>query len=249
MINNIQHPRRPVTKHAIPGVTLTPRNGYYQVRKINLTAERIKKDPAFRRTRQRAKEFGAVATLTKNIGEAVASATGIKIAARKLNSALARAVQADKVNVPGFRTVLEGQWQSLQGFDLNKQAPLNEAVKAACYCRFKEATQEISIQVPAIIPAIHMFPPPGSTHGRLKFTVISLDAAYIVHISPWQQSGLMPIKPVAMPEIKKTFTVAAATPGLHWVILFIQWYRPAEGNNTQLVKTPGPLNIVQVYKT
>src|SRR5687767_1020391 len=90
-----------ISKHAIPGVTLTPRDGYYQIRKINLTAERVKEDPAFRRTRLHAKQFGSVVTLIKNIGQALRPGTGVKIAARKLNSVLARAVQADSANIPG----------------------------------------------------------------------------------------------------------------------------------------------------
>lgn len=249
MTNNNHHTRFPVTKHAIRGVTLTPRDGYYQIRKINLTADRVKKDPAFRRTRMQAKQFGSVVTLTKRLGEALLPATGVKIAARKLTSVLARAIQSDTVNVPGFRTVLEGQWQYLQGFDLNAKAPLNEVMNAVCACRYNETTQEINVQVPVLIPAINLAPPPGSTHYRVKCTVISVDETHAMEQSPWQQSTLIPIKQVTMPATNKTFKIATGKPRLHLVVLFIQWYGPAAGKDKQLHTTPGSLNIVAAYKT
>ncbi|WP_315818211.1 hypothetical protein [Paraflavitalea speifideaquila] len=46
-----------ISRAAIPGYSLIPQGDHHQVRMITLTADRVKKDPAFHRTRICAGDF------------------------------------------------------------------------------------------------------------------------------------------------------------------------------------------------
>lgn len=243
-------PQQTISKHAIPGFTLLPRDGYYQVRKIGLTAERVKKDPAFKNTRRLAREFATVVKLSKSIAEALLPRTGVKKMAPRLNSALMKAVQADTVHLPGSRNLLYGDWQALQELDLNHQSAFKNACQVQVACHYNPQTWEIKVQLPAMIPAIQMDPPPGFTHYRILSTIINIDAQYIVAQAPWQQSTLFPVKAIKLPPVQKIFKINNENQWLNLVVLFIEWYRQSAAEDKPgWTKMPGPLHIAELYKT
>lgn len=239
-----------LSKRAIPGFSLLPRDGYYQVRKIGLTAERVKKDPAFKKTRRLAQEFATVIKLSKSIGEALLSRTGVKKMAPTLTSAIMKAVQIDSTNLPGYRRLHNGQWQALEGLDLNQQALLNDICRVRVACQYNRQAREIKLQVPPMIPAIQMDRPPTATHYRIMTTIINIDARYKVTSNAWQQSTLIPVKHITVPPVYKIVKINSEEEGLHLVLLFIQWYgRLPKEDKLGWNRIPGPLKIVQVYNT
>lgn len=239
-----------ITKRFIPGCTLTPRDGYYQIRKIGLTAARVKKDPAFGRTRQHAKEFGAMVKIAQSIVAGLLPHTGIKVGVRRLSGLLFRATQADATNPPGSRSLLQGNWQALEGFDLNARVSLKDTIHKECSCKYHGDRAAISLYLPSIIPAVHTVPPEGATHFRIKAVVITVKGEQEVEAGAWRQSTLLPVKNVTVPPVCLSFNVDAQPSALQLVILYLQWYLPGKDNaSLSKSKTPGALNIVKVLKT
>jgi hypothetical protein len=205
-----------ITKRAIPGYTCTPCDGYYKLRKIGLTAGRVKKDPAFSRTRQQAREFGALVKLAKDIYAAIAAQTGIKKGVRRLISWLAKATKPGNGN------------QDIN-FQFNQQLSLAGTLHAEVACTYSKAGQMVSVTVPALVPAAQVVLPGGATRYRLQCTLLLVDDNRQVTVAGWQRSTLIPLKQIWVPAFNAGFSVSGVGAQLCCVVLAVQGYRAEEG--------------------
>jgi hypothetical protein len=228
-----------ITKHAIPGVTVTPRDGYYKVRKIGLSARRVKTDPAFAATRKQAKEFGAIVKLTQRWSDIVEQATGSKIARRKLSSTLAKIVLQDKVNLPGMRSLLQGNVEKLKGLDLNPAATWKEAIGITVETEYNPTAKQLTLRLPAHNPVATISPPPQVTHYRVKALLLSIDAQYNIEAGAPLQTTLIPVRNINIPAWYKEKSDVFQNERIYIVVGWIQWSGPAA--------IPGPVTIMDCY--
>ncbi|PZR13811.1 MAG: hypothetical protein DI539_19190 [Flavobacterium psychrophilum] len=233
--NNETH----ITKRAIPGVTITLRDGYYKVRKIGLSARRVKTDPAFAATRKQAKEFGAIVKLTQRWSEMVEQATGSKIARRKLSSTLAKIVLQDKVNLPGMRNLLQGNGDTLKGLDLNPTTSWKEMIGITIESEYNPATQQIRIRLPAHNPVATVSPPPQVTHYRVKVLLLAIDAQYNIEATAPLQTTLIPVRNITIPAWYRQKSDVFQNDRIYIVVGWVKWYGPGA--------TPGPVTIMDSY--
>ncbi|MCF8239571.1 MAG: hypothetical protein K9I85_15520 [Saprospiraceae bacterium] len=144
------------------------RNGHQARLKGGVESDRIATDPAFKRTRENAAEFAAVAASKKLLRLALRSVIkGIRDGGmnNRLSRVLHQVKRLDLTSDRGQRTVAiglesEDGREALSGFSFNDQAPLD--VVLAVVPVVDLATGVVTL--PKLNPAEDLFIPAGATH-------------------------------------------------------------------------------------
>ncbi len=140
--------------------------------KGSLDAARIKKDPAFIRTRENMAEFSSFTKSGKLLREAIRplllSASDNRVISR-LNSVLTAIKNQDSISARGLRNVGVGitvpsAKALLKGFNFNKRSLLESIV----YQPYIVNTLTGVITINGIQPINNIIAPPGATHFTLK---------------------------------------------------------------------------------
>lgn len=86
---------------------------------------------------------------------------------------LLRAMQKSDTGRPfGARAVLFSRFpQLLEGFSLTKATPFDAVVRGEVYTKLERSTLSASVELPALLPRLTFFAPPGYTYGRLVATL------------------------------------------------------------------------------
>lgn len=237
-----------VTKYCIPGVTLTPRGDHWQIRKIGLTAERVKEDPAFAKTRKKAKEFGRAIQFAQKLGGILTQATGIRKIMPRLTGRIVKVMQGNTTGMQEGETLVEGDWQMLEGFEGNPQQPWKEVISYPYQCRYNREQQEITVHFPAHKPAACMQNNGETTHYRIRLIVIKVDEAGQVSLVARVQSTLLPYKPITIPQLNLTASLIGTGRRLYIAVLHLQWYKPGKNGCLVADKKLGALTIIGTYK-
>jgi hypothetical protein len=155
------------------------RNGYLIKTKGGVSANRIKNDPSFARTRENGTEFGHAATSGKQLRRAILDLiTDAKddLVTPRLTRTMSRVQKADTTSARGQRTVAiglttqEGRTE-LSNFNFNQNAILS-SVLLSDYT-LNTATGEIEIA--DFVPAQDVNSPEGATHVSLEAGYLNLD--------------------------------------------------------------------------
>src|SRR5688572_29378954 len=107
------------------------------------SANRIKNDPNFERTRENMAEFsrsGKAAKLLRTIFREVTINAKDKITQARLVKVCSRIITTDSVNERGARTVNNGDLQQLQGFNFNVRAGISDSLFVRCPVNFNRAS-------------------------------------------------------------------------------------------------------------
>lgn len=143
----------------------------YQVRtKGGVSADRIKNDPGFQRTRENNAEFTEVSIASKRIRDVLRSMILLTHDAKmstRLTSRVFKMVKADTVSVRGQRKVKPASFSILQDFNFNEAAPMNNTLFVTAVSTINRVTGLVDLNIPAITPGIHLAKPQGATHFRL----------------------------------------------------------------------------------
>lgn len=135
-----------------------------------LTADRIKNDPLFERTRENMAEFsraGKAAKLMRSIFRDVTINAKDKITQARLLKVMSRTITTDPVNERGARTVNNGDPLQLQGFNFNVRAGISDSLFVRCPVSFNRASGEVTVNIPAFIPRNMVQQARGTTHFRI----------------------------------------------------------------------------------
>jgi len=156
------------------------KSGYQARVKGGVSADRIKKDPAYQRTRENNAEFAAVSSTGKNIRDVLRSMilqTSDPKMYTRLNSRLFRMIKADTESLRGDRRVTVGSFGLLKDFNFNESAPLNNTLFINVVAEIDRATGTVVLNVPEIIPDVHLGKPKAATHFRFTSgaALVSLD--------------------------------------------------------------------------
>ena len=134
------------------------------------SADRIKTDPAFERTRENMEEFaraGKAAKLLRTIFRDVTINAKDKITHARLLKVTSRILNADTLNERGARTVNKGDLQQLQNFHFNVRAGISDSLFVRCPVNFNRASGEVTVNIPAFIPRNMVQQARGTTHFRI----------------------------------------------------------------------------------
>lgn len=152
------------------------RNGYLARKKSSLNKDRVLSDPAFRKTRENASDFG---TASRASG-LFRNAFGVllrKMPGRLLHSVLIRefmkVIKSDREHPRGSRKITDGDLRVLLQFELNKHAEAKVYVPYTIHISREKGEAEIVFA--DFIPQNHIRSVPGSTHFRFISAAAEID--------------------------------------------------------------------------
>jgi hypothetical protein len=134
------------------------------------SADRIKTDPAFERTRENMAEFGRAgkaAKLMRTIFRDVTINAKDIITQARLVKVTSRILMADPVNERGARTVNNGDLQQLQNFRFNERAGITDVFFVRCPVSFNRVSGEVTVNIPSFVPRNSVEQIKGTTHFRI----------------------------------------------------------------------------------
>jgi hypothetical protein len=180
------------------------KNGYQARVKGGVSADRIKSDPAYQRTRENNAEFATVSSASKNIRDLlrpmILSTSDPKMATR-LSSRLFRMLKADTESVRGQRRVNASSFALLRDFNFNELAPLSNTLFINTLASIDRATGAVALSVPEITPEVHLGKPKAATHFRFTAgaALVSLDQEMESSSLQLDQSGYEPVTAALAP--------------------------------------------------
>lgn len=238
-----------VSKHCIPGVTIHPRDGYYQVRQIGLTKQRVRSDPAFHGTRLHAKQLAQTAKAAKLITDALLPYTGTKHLFPRLMPLIHKALAADTEATVGYRHWSKADWSVLQGFEANKECPFRQAIKILTPVQFSRHRQQAILHLPAFMPAVIMLPPPAVTHARIFTLYACIDPVLNTSETVKHRTTLIPCKPITIQPKPLITPLNNDANKLHIIAIGVEWY--TKNNTGQFIPAhiPGCLTIANAWIT
>ncbi|MBI9063506.1 MAG: hypothetical protein JEZ14_16105 [Marinilabiliaceae bacterium] len=153
---------------------------YYARTKGGVDGDRIKKDPAYARTRENGAEFGSAGKAGKVLRNALKgpiSKSADKRVASRLSKQMLQVIQADDTNLRGERTVMEGDLTLLKGFEFNKAIGLESVVTVPYTVSFDRATGDATVTIPAFDSKNEISVVEGATHFRFVAGIAAIDFA------------------------------------------------------------------------
>jgi hypothetical protein len=135
-----------------------------------LSADRIKNDPAFERTRENMEEFsraGKAAKLLRSIFRDVTINAKDILTQGRLTKVTSRIVLADPISERGKRTVNNGDLQQLKGFHFNERAGIRDVLFVRCPVSFNRVSGEVTVTIPSFVPRNSVEQANGTTHFRI----------------------------------------------------------------------------------
>ena len=239
-----------ITKRCIPGVILQPKDGYWQVRQIGLTAKRVKTDPAFKKTRQQAKELAQAAQVGKLLSDALLPGTGIRKIWPRLIPLIRKALQVDAAGIVGNRDILKADWSVLQGFECNNDRPFNSAVQVLPAIQWLPEKNQVILTMPPFKPADSIAPPEGIGYCRIYTLYAYIDIHSNSTTVKKYRSTLIPWKPISI-RIKPLIAAMNSEENkLHLLAVGVEWYTKNNSNGTVVRSSmPGSLMVSSLWVT
>jgi len=224
------------------------KNGYQARVKGGVSADRIKNDPSYQRTRENNVEFATVASTAKDIRDVLRPMilqTSDRKMQTRLNSRLFRMIKSDTESVRGERKVNAGSFILLKDFNFNEPALLSNTLFISTVASIDRATGVVELNVPEITPEVHLAKPKAATHFRLTAgaTLISLDREIESSNLQLALSGYEPVTAVLAPMVL-TSTLPAGSISPILLVFGISFYQ--EVNSIYYSLNNGAFNALGV---
>lgn len=224
------------------------KNGYLIRTKGGISKNRIQKDPAFKRTRENAHEFGLAATSGKILRHALAMLmrnTKDSTLPSRLMRKLMLIKNQDSISPRGQRnpavglTTPEGKFL-LQNFDCNENAILAQVLRA----NYTVNTATGAISIPNFIPDTQLVAPLGATHVTLQSAFLNLD--FTTGARDLQLSDPVNL-PINLTPKDVALTPAAVTgSGVTMILLQLSFFQ--EINGIQYHLNNGAFNTLNILR-
>jgi hypothetical protein len=169
----------------------------FQVReKTGISADRIKNDPSFARTRENGAEFGRAGKAGKLLRTALRTQlinVGDKRVASRLTRELIKVIQADATNPRGLRNVIDGECELLKGFEFNEDAQFTKTFLPPILTSIDRAGGMGSVRVPGYVPTEMIVAPGGATHYNFIIGLVAADFESGTFKANGSKSALLPL--------------------------------------------------------
>lgn len=189
------------------------RDGTFMARtKGGPSANRIKTDPTFKRTRENGAEFGNAGSAGKIIRRAFNSMLkDVKdgTMTRRLVTILMKALKADATHDRGLRTVQSGNLSLIEGFQFNNASPLGAILKVASTATIDRPTGQCSVAIASFVPGSVIAAPDGATHYKILASAAEIDFTKEINASNVQSTAELPLDENPTAAINLQPTVAA----------------------------------------
>lgn len=225
------------------------KEGYLVKTKGGVSADRIKNDPAYARTRENGKEFGNAATSGKELRRAILNlltdAKDDRVTSR-LTQIMIRVKNADTTSIRGDRNVAIGITTAqgkadLIGFNFNIDAILS----AVLLTDFTLNTTTGEIEIIDFVPAQKLSKPQGATHVSITSGFLNLEFG--------TEDKDLVLSPIVNLPIDNTVSTVTLTPasvpvgtGNTFYFLKVAFFQ--EVNSIQYALNNGAYNALQLLE-
>lgn len=225
----------------------------HQVRKASgISADRMKNDPAFARTRENAQEFaraGQATKLLRNSFRTLLLKNSDSLMASRLMREMMKVVQADTVHTRGMREVQGPNTSLLEGFEFNAASSLVSTLHAPFTAAIDRVGGTLSVTVPDFIPQDMISAPQGATHARITAAGVELNLSNGQYVVSNGQSDPFLLNEQLLPAITLSQALPANSPHPLFLAFGIAFYQVVNGiqyplkngtyNSMALVKIDG----------
>lgn len=142
----------------------------------SLSKERIKKDPAFKRTRENMSEFGGAASVSKAIRLKLIPIAGLIESGlhARLTSVL-REMMNMGAGQRGQRAVeFVANGAVLEGFELNKSTRLSEVMQTNNVLSTNTDRNQLSLDIAEFLPDDYLLIPDGASHFKIHLAALAM---------------------------------------------------------------------------
>lgn len=209
------------------------KSGYQARAKGGVSADRIKNDPAYQRTRENNAEFAVVSNTSKLIRDTlrpmILQTSDAKMAIR-LSSRIFKMLKADTESLRGERKVNASSFGILRGFNFNGSASLSNTLFVNVIPSIDRESGIVELNVPEINSEVHLNKPKAATHFRLSAgaALISLDHEIESSILQIAESNYQPTKANLLPVVLSTILPQGAV-GPILLVLGLSFYQEVNG--------------------
>lgn len=224
-------------------------DGYMARGRTKISAERIAKDPAFKRLRDNMQEFGRAGRAGKVMRTPLSSllkTTSDKRLIRRMTAEMMKVVKSDSTNRRGSRTVQKGNLALLREFDFNANSLLSVILTAPFAKSVDRAAGTLSVEFQPFIPDDLVKSPVGSTHFKIITAAAEFDFENGKGTADIKESPLVPLGKTPTNLISITCNVPPNS--THPLFLFcgIVYYEEVNGELDLL--TGGAFNALQIVE-
>jgi hypothetical protein len=153
-------------------------DGHLARAKGGVSADRIKNDASFQRTRENGEEFGRAGAAGKLLRIAfrqfLQNGADNRMVSR-LTKELVAVVKADVTSTRGQRNVLDGELELLEGFEFNIDGRLSASIYFPYTATIDRVTGALQVAITAFSPLNAVAVPEGATHMKLISGGASID--------------------------------------------------------------------------
>jgi hypothetical protein len=153
-------------------------DGHLARAKGGVSADRIKNDASFQRTRENGEEFGRAGAAGKLLRMAFRQFLQNNADNRmvsRLTKDLVAVVKADVTSTRGQRNVLDGELEMLEGFEFNIDGKVSTTIFFPYVATIDRVTGALQVAVPAFSSLNNVAAPVGATHMKLISGGASID--------------------------------------------------------------------------
>jgi hypothetical protein len=215
----------------IPGYTLIPKNGVYQIKKIAISGERFKTDPAFDLPRKKAAEFGKAAKLGKIIRHAFLQDTDIRHDAGRLQAVLLKVLNTDKENAYGKRSFEKADFFALREYDFNRNAPLNKLPCLHIGISPNKKKDKLFVTIPPLVPRNIFQTNEPDKFFRISFIGVTIDLRENLVKKQVESTDVFQVAGLPFPAHEFKFTVSKDPEHVFLLAVFIEYYKWIAGVN------------------
>ena len=197
-----------------------------------LTADRIKNDPAYERTRENNEEFGRAGSAAKLLREIFRDVTvNAKdiITHSRLTEATLRVLKADPINERGKRTVTDGDPRRLKNFHFNERAGIRDILFVKCPVNFNRVSGEVTVTIPSFVPGSSIGKPGGATHFRIMAAATAVNFDTEEYEYARQTTAELPLNTDATEATTLTLTLPANSTDIVVAALGIEFFQKVNG--------------------
>jgi hypothetical protein len=212
-------------------------DGFIAKRKSSISAQRIKTDKKFQRTRENNTEFTKAAKagklLRRSLQPVIGDAKDRLVTSRLVTQMLA-IVKSDTGGLRGSRTAKNGNIAMLEKFDFNLNVPLDMSFKVQVATQIDRAAGKLSVSIPEFIPKNSVSVPDGATHFKLVSAAAELDFDNEKYSVSTVYTDYLPLDMNAVAAQTLSTTAAPASTKALVLVMGIQFFQLTNGEQYPL---------------
>lgn len=225
------------------------KDGYLVREKGGVSAERIKKDPAFQRTRENGSEFGRAGTSGKILRNAIRpllqKASDSRMVSR-LTREMIKVIQMDQTSPRGQRNVIDGEAVLLKGFDFNINGKLGNTLYAPQTVEITRTSGLCEVNIPPFVPTVMIAAPSGTTHFKLLSAAVAVDFENGTFETQTNESGIISWNDTETQEFILDNELPPNSPHPIFLMCGVEFYQDVNGEKYPLKN--GAYNALSIVK-